>query len=111
MKDTPHRRIHGIINRMPYPEPVPIRERIRRTLTTATQPLTTRTIAETVGTRPEQAARALRRLESDGHAACRPAAGGCYEWWSTVHPNQQSAAPVSPCAAAGRCDAAAPGTR
>lgn len=65
---------------MPYPEPVPVRERIRRTLAAATGPLTTRTIAETVGTRPEQAARALRRLEDDGHAVRQVADGGCYSW-------------------------------
>lgn len=68
---------------MPYPEPVPVRERIRRTLAAATQPLTTRTIAESVGTKPEQAARALRRLEDDGAAVRQAAAGGCYAWTAT----------------------------
>lgn len=68
---------------MPYPDPVPVRERIRRTLAAATQPLTTRTIAESVGTQPEQAARALRRLEAEGAAIRRLAAGGRYEWTAT----------------------------
>lgn len=60
-----------------------IRQRIHRTLTAATGPLTTRHIAELVGTAPEQAARALRRLEDDGAAVRRSAAGGCYEWTLT----------------------------
>lgn len=68
---------------MPYPDPVPVRERIRRALAAATGPLTTRTIAETVHTTSEQAARALRRLEDDGHAVRRPAIGGCYAWTAT----------------------------
>lgn len=65
---------------MPYPEPTPVRQRIHRLLTTATEPLTTRHLAELVGTTHPQAARALRRLEDDGTAVRQLADGGCYAW-------------------------------
>jgi hypothetical protein len=51
-----------------------------------------------------QVGKALRQLEAHGHAVCAPARPG-------YTASQWTAAPVSPCAAAGRCDAAAPGTR
>jgi hypothetical protein len=62
---------------------MPIRDRIRRALDTATGPLTTRRIAELVGTTPPQAARALCRLEGDGAAVRQLAEGGCYAWTAT----------------------------
>lgn len=65
-----------------YAQP-PIPERIRRLLATATEPLTTRHIAEQAGTTPPQAARALRRLEDQGAAVRSLAAGGCYAWTAT----------------------------
>ncbi len=65
---------------MPVYEQPSIRQRIHRTLTAATEPLTTRHLAELVGTTPPQAARALRRLEADGAAARQLADGGCYAW-------------------------------
>ncbi|MDX3314556.1 GntR family transcriptional regulator [Streptomyces sp. ME08-AFT2] len=55
-------------------------QRLNQTLATATKPLTTRHLAELVGTTPPQAARALRRLEADGAAARQLADGGCYAW-------------------------------
>lgn len=65
---------------MPYPEPVPVRARIHRLLTTATGPLTTRHLAELANTSHPQAARALRRLEDDGTATRQLADGGAYAW-------------------------------
>lgn len=66
------------MNGMPYEHT--IRERIRRQLLAATEPLTTRHLAELVDTTPPQAARGLRRLEDDGHVARQLAAGGRYSW-------------------------------
>jgi DNA-binding IclR family transcriptional regulator len=58
-------------------------EHIRQLLATATEPLTTRHIAETVGVAPSSAARTLRRLEDQGAAVRQLAAGGCYAWTTT----------------------------
>lgn len=60
-----------------------VRERVHCTLDDATGPLTTRRIAELVDTSPNQAARALRRLEDEGAAVRQIASGGCYAWTAT----------------------------
>lgn len=54
--------------------------RIRRTLATATGPVSTRNLAETVGVTPPYAARVLRRLEDRGIVVRQLGAGGCYSW-------------------------------
>lgn len=64
--------------------PGTLRARIAQLLADATEPVTTRRLAELADTTPPQAARALRRLERDGTAVRQLAAGGCYRWSSTT---------------------------
>lgn len=62
-----------------------VRDRIDRILTEATTPLTSAELADRAGTTQPQAARALRRLEDDGHAVRHLSSnptGGCYTWTS-----------------------------
>ena len=63
--------------------PGSVRDRIDRILAEATTPLTSAELAEQAGTTAPQAARALRRLEDDGHAVRHLSTcptGGCYRW-------------------------------
>lgn len=60
--------------------PAPTRDRVRRILATAREPLTVRQLADAADTTPPQAARVLRRLEDDGEAIRDLADGGCYAW-------------------------------
>lgn len=63
--------------------PGTVRACIAQLLADATEPVTTRRLAELADTTPPQAARALRRLEGDGAAVRHLAAGGCYAWTTT----------------------------
>lgn len=49
-----------------------VRERARRLLNTATEPLTVAVLAEELATTPAQAARALRQLEQEDAAVRQP---------------------------------------
>lgn len=64
--------MHGIIARMVFYTHDTVRERCRRLLGDAVEPLTVAVIAEELDTTPAQAARALRQLEQEAAAVRQP---------------------------------------